>query len=77
MNSNNLTDQLIQQIRQFNTIANPQLALNQMLMNNPKAQEIINLIKQNGNNPQSAFYALAKQKGIDVNRVMQALQNQK
>lgn len=76
MNNNNLTEQLIQQIQQFSQLTNPQIALNQMMMNNPNIREIINFIHQNGNNPQTAFYMLAKQKGIDINKIKQALQNQ-
>lgn len=50
--------------------------MNQMLTNNPKAQEAINFIKQNGNNPQTAFALLAKQKGIDPMEFIKELMSQ-
>ena len=34
-------------------------------MNNPRLQEAINLVKQNGGNAEQVFYQLAKQKGVN------------
>lgn len=50
--------------------------MNQMLMNNPKVQEALNFIKQTGNNPQAAFMALAKQKGVNPEDFMKELMSQ-
>lgn len=52
---------------------NPQLALNQLLLNNPQLQNVINLIRQNGGNPQQTFYALAKQKGVNPDEILNML----
>lgn len=63
-------------LRQAMSLGNPQAMMNQMLMNNPKAQEALNFIKQNGNNPQTAFALLAKQKGVDPAEFMKELMSQ-
>ena len=47
-----------------------------MLMSNPNTQQAINFIKQAGNNPASAFIALAKQKGVDPQEFMKELLSQ-
>lgn len=50
--------------------------MNQILMNNPNTQQALNFIKQAGNNPQAAFMALAKQKGVDPQAFMNELLSQ-
>ena len=49
-------------------ISNPKAFVNQY-MNNPQVQSIIN---QYGN-PKNAFYALAKQKGINPNEILKMI----
>lgn len=77
--NNPMNPQMIQQIKgimnQIKMAQNPQLALNQILMNNPNINSIIGLIKNNGGNLQTAFYNLAKQKGIDPQVILNELQN--
>lgn len=76
--TNPMNPQMIQQIKgimnQIKMAQNPQLALNQILMNNPNINLIMELIKNNGGNLQTAFYNLAKQKGIDPQVVLNELQ---
>ena len=52
---------------------NPQLALNQLLMNNPQLNQASEFIKQNGNDPKTAFFNLARQKGIDPQSILNQL----
>ena len=77
--TNPMNPQMIQQIKgimnQIKMAQNPQLALNQILMNNPNINLIMELIKNNGGNLQTAFYNLAKQKGIDPQVVLNELRN--
>lgn len=49
---------------------NPQTLLNNLLMQNP---QVTGLINQYGGNPKAAFYALAQQKGIDPNTILNML----
>lgn len=49
---------------------NPQTLLNNLLMQNP---QVTGLINQYGGDPKTAFYALARQKGIDPNTILNML----
>lgn len=57
-------------------LRNPQAMMNQMLVNNPKVQQALALIKQAGNDPQTAFINLAKQKGINPQDFINELMSQ-
>jgi len=50
---------------------NPQAAVSQMTQNNPQMQQVMQYVQQNGGDPKAAFFALAKQKGIDPNVIIQ------
>jgi hypothetical protein len=41
---------------------------------NPQMREVINLVNQSGKSPKDAFYALAKQRGVDPNEILRQLQ---
>jgi len=58
------------------SLSNPQTMMNQMLMNNPNVQQALTFIKQAGNNPQTAFMNLAKQKGINPQEFINELMSQ-
>lgn len=72
-----MNPQVIQQIKglmnQIKMAQNPQLALNEMLLNNPQLQQIINLIKNGGGDPKTAFLNMAKQMGINPQDVINQL----
>ena len=50
---------------------NPIAALQTMAMNDPRMQEAVNIINQNGGNAQQAFYAEAQRKGADPSQILQ------
>ena len=56
------------------------MALQEMLQNNPKTQEVVDYINQNGGNPEQVFYQTAQKRGVDpqvyINQANQLL-NQK
>jgi hypothetical protein len=58
------------------SLSNPQMAMNQMLMSNPRVQQALNFVKQAGNNPQEAFINLAKQKGVNPQEFINELMSQ-
>ena len=60
-------------MQQVQMAQNPQLALNQLLMNNPQLNQASEFIKQNGNDPKTAFFNLARQKGIDPQSILNQL----
>lgn len=57
---------------------NPQLALNQMLLNNPQLKQAFDYIQQNGGDPQQAAMNYAHQLGLDpqqvINEIKESLQ---
>lgn len=59
---NNGLSRLIQILKGAN---NPQDMLNNMIKNNPQAQQILNEAQKYGTDPMSAFRAIAKEKGVD------------
>lgn len=54
--------------------ANPQLALQQIINQNPNLKNILNLANSNGVNLQQLFYTMAQQKGVDPQQVLRDLQ---
>ena len=68
-----MMQQLKSMMQQVQMAQNPQLALNQLLMNNPQLKQAIDFIKENGNDPQTAFFNLARQKGIDPQAILSQL----
>lgn len=76
-NSPQLNPQWMQQVKnmmhQVQAAANPQLALNQLLMSNPQLAQAFSLIRSMGGNPQNTFYNYAKQMGINPEDVLNSL----
>ena len=52
---------------------NPQAMMQMMAQQNPKMQQAMNFIQQNGGNAKSAFYKLAEQQGINPDDVLNML----
>ena len=46
------------------------MMINQMLQNNPNYQRAVDYVNQNGGDAKEAFYALAKQNGLDPNEIL-------
>ena len=46
------------------TAQNPQAMLNQMVMNNPKLKEVMDLVNQYGGDPNKALEEVSKQYGV-------------
>ena len=52
---------------------NPQQMLNNMMMQNPQYQQVMNYINQNGGDAKTAFYKMAQEKGVNPNDIINAL----
>ena len=52
---------------------NPQAMLQMMAQSNPQLQQTLALVEKAGNDPRKAFYALAEQKGINPQEILDAL----
>ena len=61
---------MINMVRMSN---NPQLAINQLLQNNPQARKAMDYIKASGKDPEAAFYALANQMNVNPQEVLDAV----
>ena len=65
--------QIRQMMQMVRSAGNPQAMIGQLMQNNPQMQQAMDLIKASGNDPKRAFYALAEQKGIDPNSILDQL----
>ena len=63
-------NQLYQQLNNNQSLKRPSQLLQQQVMQNPRLQEAINLVKQNGGNAEQVFYQLAKQKGVNPQQIL-------
>ena len=52
---------------------NPQAMLSQMMQSSPQMQQAMSIVGQYGGDPQKAFYALAQQKGVDPQEILNML----
>ena len=72
--SRNSMAQMIQPIKQMmsmvRTAQNPQLALNQLIMNNPQMKQVMDIVNQYGGDSMAALEATAKQCGMTADEVL-------
>lgn len=54
---------------------NPQATLQNMIMQNPNIQNIVNALRMSGSTPQQFAQMLAQQKGVDLNALLNELQS--
>ena len=66
-------NQVRQMINAIKSARNPQAMLNQMIQNNPQVKGVMDYINQNGGDPQKAFYAMARQKGVNPDEILKML----
>lgn len=71
LNARTLSPNSLQQIKNmmsvFKNSSNPQALIQNMLQQNP---QIRTLIQQSGGDPKTAFYNLAKQRGINPDEIL-------
>ena len=68
---------MMQNVRQMmgmlNASQNPMAMMNSMVQGNPNLKQVMDFINQSGGDPKKAFYALAEQKGIDPQEILNML----
>ena len=69
-NSQPQTNNLQQMMNTIKNSRNPKAMLEQMMQSNPQMKQAIEYIGQNGGNAKEAFYALAKQKGVNPDTIL-------
>ena len=52
------------------TAQNPQVALQQMVQNNPELKQVVEYVNANGGDPEKAFYKLAEEKGVNPRDIL-------
>ena len=67
----------VQQIKSMMNLVrgaqNPTAMLQSMIYQNPQLREVVEFVNQNGGDARSAFYAMAKQKGVDPEQILSIL----
>ena len=53
--------------------SNPSAAMQELISRNPQIKQVLDAIQKSGNNPKDAFYALAKEKGVNPDDILNAL----
>lgn len=65
-----LSNNMVQMIKNFKSLKNPQAMIQQMLNQNPK---VASLIQAANGNPEQAFRNLAKEMNVDPNEIINLL----
>ena len=68
--SNPQVKQLMQTVQMAQ---NPQMALMNLMQNNPGMKQALDYVNANGGNPKEAFYKLAQEKGVDPQAILNSL----
>ena len=70
----NSMSQLAQPVRNMmnavRAAQNPQLMLNQLIMNNPQMKQVMDIVQKHGGDPMTAFRAEAEANGINPDEIM-------
>ena len=64
---------LSQTINMLRNARNPQALVQQMMRQNPAMRQAMEYVQKNGGNPKSAAEKLAREKGVDLNAIMNNL----
>lgn len=62
-----------QMINKIKSAGNPNAMLANLAKSNPNVQYVMNLVNQSNGDAKTAFYNLAKEKGIDPNEIINML----
>ena len=68
-----MNPQMKQLMQTVMTSQNPQMALQNLVQNNPNMKQAIDYVNANGGHPKDAFYKLAKERGIDPEAILNSL----
>ena len=60
-------------IGMYKSASNPDAMMQYLMASNPGVKSAMDLVRQNGGSPKDAFFALAKQRGIDPNEIIALL----
>ena len=64
-----------QMVGMLKAAQNPEAAFSQMSSNDPRIQQVMQYVNQNGGDAKTAFYRLAQQRGVDPNEILSQLRS--
>ena len=59
-----------QTMQTIRTAANPQAALNMMIMNNPQMKQVMEIVNRYGGDPMRALNEMARENGLDPDEIL-------
>ena len=59
-----------QTMQTIQAAANPQAALNAMVMSNPQMKQVMEIVNRHGGDPMKAFTETARENGMDPNEIL-------
>ena len=71
--SNPMMSKVKQMMGMVNGAQNPNAMLNQMMSSNPQLKQIMDVVKENGGDPKTAFYSMADKMGVDPQDILNML----
>ena len=71
--SMSLPNNIKQMMTMMRNASNPQAMLQSLINSNPQMKQVMNMVQQAGGNPKTAFYNLAKEKGVNPDEIIKAL----
>lgn len=75
MNSAMQNNPIMNLFKTVSAAQNPNAMMQQMAQNNPQLQQTLNYVNQNGGNAKDLFYAMAQQKGVNPDSIINMLKN--
>ena len=70
LSQNNQFSQIFKMVKNS---SNPQQLITNMLQSNPKYKQTLDMIQSSGKSPKDLFYAMAKQKGVNPDDILNML----
>ena len=74
-NAVNNARQLKGMLNNLQNSTNPMGLIRTIINQNPAMKQVMSVVEKYGNNPKEAFYALAREKGVNPDDVINALRN--
>ena len=73
LSKNNIAQPVRQMMNMVRSAQNPQLALNQLIMNNPQMKQVMDIVQKYGGDPMTAFRKEAEARGVDPDEILNML----
>ena len=65
--------QIKQMMNMMRNASNPQEMLQNMVSSNPQMKQVMDIVQKSGGDPKTAFYNLAKERGVNPDEIIQML----